>query len=706
MQEIDLNIFRAAFFDEAMEHVADIEAALLELEGNTGDPELLNRIFRAAHSIKGGSGTFGLVDVTRFTHALESLLDPLRQGTMLFNESLANLLFRATDVLEELLVAAKAGSPSDPASERMLHDLEAALHGADAPMPTAPAVDSVTPPPTGAREYRIMFAPHGEVFSQGMDPVLLVRNLAALGEVLGCELHVTDIPSLPELDPERCYLRWSLQLRSECSETELRDVFAFVEDGSRIEIEEVGHAAAEAVGTQIVLSMSPRTPATPARPAPAPTPAGREERPESSKASTLRVSTDKLDRLVNLVGELVIAQSMITQALKDPSEGARIRLGEAAIEMDRNTRELQDLVMSVRMVPIGSVFNRFPRLARDLGAAHNKKIALEIDGQETEIDKGIIEQIADPLTHLIRNAIDHGLETPEQRLLAGKAETGTIHLAAFHQGGSVIIEVRDDGRGLNTERIRQKGLEVGLIRPGENYSEEQIHALIFEPGFSTAAVVSDLSGRGVGMDVVRSNIDALNGSLSLSSSPGQGTRIRLRLPLTLAILEGLSLRVGEHVFVLPLLSIYESFRPSVSQLKSVFRRGEVVLVRGEPIPLVRLYEVLNLEPDTTDPCRALVVIVETGATKLGLLVDELLGQGQVVVKSLETNYRKVTGVMGATILGDGQVALILDVEGLSRRALGSNRSSGPSGDTPSIAPTRSVRPPSKESQHGTEHRTS
>jgi two-component system, chemotaxis family, sensor kinase CheA len=702
MQEIDLNIFRAAFFDEAMEHVADIESALLELEENTGDRELLNRIFRAAHSIKGGSGTFGLSDVTRFTHALESLLDPLRQGTMLFSEGLANLLFRATDVLEDLLVAAKAGSESDPASERMLHDLEAALHGSRAREPEAPAAAAVAPPSTGTHEYRIMFAPHGEVFSQGMDPVLLVRNLSALGDVLRCELHLADIPSLPDLDPERCYLRWSLQLRSERSEAELRDVFAFVEDGSRIEIERVEDAATQAVGTQIVLSVSPPAPAIQARAAPAPAP----ERAESSKASTLRVSTDKLDRLVNLVGELVIAQSMITQALKDPSEGAKARLEEAAIEMDRNTRELQELIMSVRMVPMGSVFNRFPRLARDLGAAHGKKIALEIEGQETEIDKGIIEQIADPLTHLIRNAIDHGLETPEQRLLAGKSETGTIHLAAFHQGGSVIIEVRDDGRGLNTERIRQKGLDLGLLRPGESYSEEQVHALIFEAGFSTAAVVSDLSGRGVGMDVVRSNIDALNGSLSLTSSPGQGTRIRLRLPLTLAILEGLSLRVGAHVFVLPLLAIHESFRPSASQLKSVFQRGEVVLVRGEPIPLIRLYDVLGLTPETTDPCRALVVIVETGATKLGLLVDELLGQGQVVVKSLETNYRKVTGVMGATILGDGQVALILDVEGLSRRALGSNRSSGQSGDTASMAPARSVRPLSKESQHGTEHRTS
>jgi two-component system, chemotaxis family, sensor kinase CheA len=706
MQEIDLNIFRAAFFDEAMEHVADIESALLELEGNTGDPELLNRIFRAAHSIKGGSGTFGLNDVTRFTHALESLLDPLRQGTMLFSEGLANLLFRATDVLEELLIAAKSGSESDPASERMLHDLEAALDGAGAREPAAPAVRSVPPPSTGAHEYRIMFAPHGEVFSQGMDPVLLVRNLAALGDVLRCELHLADIPSLAALDPERCYLRWSLQLRSERSEAEVRDVFAFVEDGSRIEIERVVDAATPTAGTQIVLSVSPQAPAIPARAAQAPAPVGREERAEGSKASTLRVSTDKLDRLVNLVGELVIAQSMITQALKDPSEGAKARLEEAAIEMDRNTRELQDLIMSVRMVPMGSVFNRFPRLARDLGAAHGKKIALEIEGQETEIDKGIIEQIADPLTHLIRNAIDHGLETPEQRLLAGKPETGTIHLAAFHQGGSVIIEVRDDGRGLNTERIRQKGLDLGLLRPGESYSEEQVHALIFEPGFSTAAVVSDLSGRGVGMDVVRSNIDALNGSLSLSSSPGQGTRIRLRLPLTLAILEGLSLRVGAHVFVLPLLAIHESFRPSASQLKSVFQRGEVVLVRGEPIPLIRLYDVLGLTPETTDPCRALVVIVETGATKLGLLVDELLGQGQVVVKSLETNYRKVTGVMGATILGDGQVALILDVEGLSRRALGSNRSSGQSADAGLMAPARSIRPQSKESQHGTEHRTS
>jgi two-component system chemotaxis sensor kinase CheA len=709
--EIDLGIFRDAFFDEATEHVADIESALLELEDNREDRELLNRIFRGAHSIKGGSGTFGLTDVTRFTHALESLLDPLRQGTRQLDGALANLLLRATDVLKSLLIAARTGAAADPEMEQVLEALERAIHAEPAEAAAAaPASAPSAPSGPAQRVYRVRFEPHAEIFAQGMDPVLLLRNLYALGQTADLALDDSALPALSELDPERCYLGWTLTLTSDKSERELRDVFAFVEDASKIEIEDTTKALAEdappattperpnlvperaaaaaepggaphsaPASSKKVADAPDSAPASSKKTADMPPKSGAQER-QGTPASTLRVSTDKIDRLMNLVGELVIAQSMITQTLKDPSGASLVRLGEAAVEMERNTRELQDLVMSVRMVPMGTVFNRFPRLVRDLAVLCHKQIRLEIEGQETEIDKGVIEQIADPLTHLIRNAIDHGLEPPEERLAAGKSASGTVWLSALHQGGSVIIEVRDDGRGLNKERILAKAISTGLVRADAELSDEQIHALIFEPGLSTASAVTDLSGRGVGMDVVRRNVDALGGSLSVTTEAGNGTRVRIRMPLTLAILDGLSLRLGQQTFVLPLLSIAESFRPRRDQVKTVFGRGEVVLVRGEPIPLVRLYDVLNVVAETTDPCAALVVIVETGATKIGLLVDELLGQAQVVVKSLETHYRKVDGLMGATILGDGKVALILDTEGLGRRALANSRTHTSNGE--------------------------
>jgi two-component system chemotaxis sensor kinase CheA len=521
---------------------------------------------------------------------------------------------------------------------------------------------------TGFGTYEIRFAPGHQLFLQGMNPVLLLRNLSELGTVLVTELDLDALPSLSELDPERCYLRWAVWLRTERSKAEIRDVFAFVEDSSQIEIHERSREWEEpapketAPGSPAAGDAGAPEPAAPARRAAAVTAHG-----NGKKASTLRVATEKVDKLVDLVGELVIAQSMVAQALNDSSKDALSRALEALAEMERNTRDLQERVMAVRMVPVGTVFNRFPRLVRDLSARCGKDVRLEMTGQEIEIDKGIVEEMADPLTHLLRNALDHGIEATDERRRAGKADAGTIRLAAYHQGGSVVVEVSDDGRGLNTARIREKGVALGLLRESDELSEEQIHALIFAPGFSTASAVSDISGRGVGMDVVRRNVDALNGSLTVTSRAGAGTCVRLKLPLTLAIMDGLSLRIGQQIFILPLSPIVESIRPSAQQLKSLLGRGEVVYVRDEAIPLVRLYELLDVEPEETDPRRALIVIVETGATKLGLLVDELLGQAQVVVKSLELNYRRVDAVMGATILGTGHVALILDVEGLARR---------------------------------------
>jgi two-component system chemotaxis sensor kinase CheA len=674
---IDIASFRESFLEEAGEHVTELERGLLELEDAPADHELLNQIFRAAHSLKGGSASFGFKEIARLTHVLENLLDPMREGKIAFSEVIADLLLRSVDVLKGLVEAAKAGA--EPESfDKLLAELESALerHGGAGAQP-APAIQS---PPEGEtesvpeattaleqlRSYAIDFAPGADLFCQGMNPILLLRNLGELGAVTETRLDLSELPRLDTLDPERCYLRWSLRLETSRGESDVRDVFAFVEDTSTISVRCLS------IPEEAEASPSPSAEAgesVPERPPSAPAPAPDAPARRAGKASTLRVATDKVDRLVDLVGELVISQSMVAQALNDHSRDALARAQEALAEMERNTRELQERVMSVRMVPVGSVFNRFPRLVRDLSAQCGKRVRLEMSGQEIEIDKSIVEDIADPLIHLLRNALDHGIETPVSRAEAGKPEEGVIRVAAFHQGGSVVVEVSDDGRGLDTAKIRQKGLAVGLIRDGEELTEEQIHALIFEPGFSTAATITDVSGRGVGMDVVRRNVDALNGSLTIASAPGQGSSVRIKLPLTLAILEGLSFRIGAEMFVLPLLPIVESIRPASEQLKSVLGRGEVLRIRGESVPLVRLYQVLGTEPEQTDPRRALVVIVETETCKLGLMVDELLGQGQFVVKSLERNFRKVEAVMGATILGTGRIALILDVEGIARRTV-------------------------------------
>ena len=668
--QLDMASFRELFMDEANEHVAALEQGLLQLEDTPADIELLNQIFRAAHSLKGGSASFGFQSITRLTHVLESLLDPMREGKVALSDVLASLLLRSVDVLKGLLEAVKDGAPDPESFAQVLRELEQQLEQLELAGGERPQSAPHRPRQTGTGTYEVTFAPGAELFRQGTDPILVLRNLGELGTVLSTHLDSSALPSLDSLDPERCYLRWSIFLETRSDETEIRDVFAFVEDSSQIGVSEgfrdwsVDDPEINAVFEDTVSAQGAQTEE--------PT-AGRATGRTPSKASTLRVSTDKIDKLVDLVGELVIAQSMVTQALNDRSKDGLARAQEVLVEMVGRTRELQERVLAVRMVPVGSIFNRFPRLVRDLGAQCQKKARLVMSGQEIEIDKSIVEEIADPLTHLLRNAIDHGLESPEERVRAGKPEEGVIRLSAFHQGGSVIVEVSEDGRGLNTAKIREKGVALGLVRPGDELSDDQIHALIFEPGFSTAAAVTDVSGRGVGMDVVRRNVDALNGSIAISSLAGLGTSVRVKLPLTLAIMDGLSFRIGREVFVLPLLPIVESVRPTKDQLKTVMGQGELLRMRGESIPLVRLYRELNIEPEETDPCRALVVIVETGATKLGLLVDELLGQAQVVVKSLELNYRKVDAVMGATILGTGNVALILDVEGLARRMLTGSR---------------------------------
>ena len=665
---IDVTRFRAAFFEEAAEHLATIERGLVELERSGGEPELMNEIFRSVHSIKGASGSFGLNDIAEFTHGFESVLDRLRQGQLSPSGPLTTVLLQASDVLAGLVRIAQAAGDAQSSGElpaetetvraalaRVLAEGEEALPGAQSASASSQAAARDAAPSrtnggTGAtsaggmQRFRVSFRPGRELFRTGMDPLLLLRDLEAIGTLSEIELDAAELPDLDLLDPETCYIGWRLTLSTTEGVEAIREVFTFVEDMSEVGIEPVIERSGEA---EVPVTLERR----------------------AATETSIRVATEKVDELINLVGELVIAQAMVSDVI----DGFSVkRLGElrAAIDaMARNTQDLQARVLAVRMLPVAMVFNRFPRLVRDLAEHCGREVELEVIGEETELDKGVIEKLGDPILHLVRNSIDHGIEPPEERVRAGKPPAGHLKLAAYHEGGSVVVEVSDDGRGLEVARIRERAIERGLLRADETMSDEQVQALIMAPGFSTARAVTDVSGRGVGLDVVRQNVDALNGSVGIVSKPGQGTTIRIRLPLTLAILDGLALRVGGQTFIMPLLAIRESFRPSRTELKSVFGQGEIVLVRGEPLPLVRLHRLFRIEDSVTDPASGLVLVIASEGRSLGLLVDELMGQSQFVVKSLEQQYRRVDGVMGATILGDGRVALILDAPELARVSL-------------------------------------
>lgn len=669
--KIDLAQFRAAFFEEAIEHQAALESGLLALEREPADREALDRVFRAAHSIKGGSGTFGLTDVARFTHVLEALLDRLRGGQLQVSPAVTEVLLRATDMLREVLAAARAGAPAPEGMEAMMAALAEAQQAGS---PTGPAVAPAAGPVADAcasSSWRVSLVPHVDLLQRGQDPLLLLRELEALGTLSEVVPDLTALPALAHLDPERCYLGWSLRLTGEVSEAQVREVFQFVEDTCDVTVAPVASAPPAATGT-----------ATPVG-APVPEPPAEVERRQadrrhgdrrqgdrrqgsSAETSSIRVATEKVDQLIDLVGELVIAQSMVASAAGELAHGSAPRLLEAVALLERNTRMLQERVMAVRMVPVAAAFSRFPRMVRDLATRFGKDVMLETAGEDIELDKSVIEGVTDPLTHLVRNAVDHGVENAAARTAAGKPAQAVIRLSAMHEGGSVVIEVADDGAGLDTARIRAKALERGLLKAEDALPDEQVHQLIFAAGFSTADVVSDVSGHGVGLDVVRRNVEALNGTVAILTEPGRGTRFRIKLPLTLAILDGLTLGVGQQTFILPLLSIVESLRPAASDVKTVLGRGELVMVRGEPLPLLRLHTLFGITDGESDPTRALVVIMDHDGVRVGLLVDQLLGQSQVVIKNLEANYRKVDGVMGATILGDGNVALILDAQGLAR----------------------------------------
>jgi two-component system, chemotaxis family, sensor kinase CheA len=687
---IDLTQFHDAFYEESFEAIGQMEESLLRLDVGTPDLELINTIFRVAHSIKGGAATFGFAQITSFTHTLETLLDELRGQRMKVSTALSDLLLRSVDVMREMLRAQQGKQPVDAQRVADLQfDLElTVVQKGSAPAAAAPATAAVAAPGaanSGAPAsieaargtlYQISFRPYLHLLARGNDPLRMFRELRELGD-LQVTADVSALPALEEFDPENCYLSWLLRLRTDAPRQSIVEVFDWAEGDCELEVkllESEPGAAAKNAPTGVPAAPAAAGSVSSEAPAAAPHSEDTEHRPakaadvaKSTDASSIRVSIEKIDDLMNSVGELVITQSMLGQfgALLDGAVGERLRTGLAQLE--RNVRELQESVMRVRMVPISFVFSRFPRMVRDLSQRLGKKVELKMTGGETELDKTVLEKIGDPLVHLVRNSIDHGIESQEQRQASGKPEHGTVHLHAYHRGSTITVEVSDDGGGLKRERILAKARERGLIGAEEQLSDEAVGNLIFLAGFSTHDQATDISGRGVGMDVVKRNVDELGGSIEVRSEAGIGSRFIITLPLTLAIVDGQTVAVGDESYIVPLTAIVESLQLSAASVKQVVGHGEVLSFRGEYLPVVRLQKVFAARSSgTRDPEDGLIMVVEGDGRRVGLCVDELLGQQQVVVKTLEANYGHVDGIAGATILGDGSVALILDIAGLTR----------------------------------------
>jgi len=655
---MDLQRFHATFFEESREGLDAMEAGLLALESGQQDAEIINSVFRAAHSIKGGAGTFGFDAIAGLTHVLETLLDELRAGKRALEPAAVDAMLSSVDVLRALLREAEHGQAADPAAVAAVKArLEAVLSGQVAASAPAAAEAKVDDTPEA---WQIGFTPAPSLFMSGNDPLRIIRELEHLGS-LQVAARMERLPGFAQLDPLEAHLAWDLGLVGKVPRSKIEDTFAWVLDDCELDIRPAAppSLATQAPAAPVVAPSTPAAPVAAAAPA-APAASGGAQEAETS----IRVSVDKVDALINLVGELVITQAMLKQVSHalDPVHAESLFAG--LDQLERNTRDLQEAVIGVRMLPVDAVFRRFPRLVRDLSTRLGKQVRLRTVGEGTELDKGLIEKIADPLVHLVRNSIDHGLEMPDVRRDAGKDETGTITLAASHQGGHIVIEVSDDGRGLNRDKILAKAHERGLAVP-DNPTDSQVWDLIFQPGFSTADAVTDLSGRGVGMDVVRRNIQALGGEVQIESSLGSGTRTLIRLPLTLAILDGMTVAVAGETLILPLAYVLEALQPQADDIRSMAGEGRVLRVRGEYLPILSLSEYYGYGARSANS-ESLVVVVEGDGQKIALEVDELVGQQQVVVKNIENNYRRIGGVSGATILGDGRVALIVDIGGLVR----------------------------------------
>jgi two-component system chemotaxis sensor kinase CheA len=695
---IDLSQFYQVFFEEAGENLDSMEQMLLNLDIGNPDDEQLNAIFRCAHSVKGGAATFGFADVAELTHQMETLLDKLRRHELTITAAMVDVLLASGDALKAQLARHQGHGGDVVDTADLLATIRVQAEGGVAPplTPAAPkpAVVTASAPAPAAAPAAIAVTVSTRALELRVGPLpdpSVADNLVDLFK------EITNLGTIEPLDAGRDadgVRRFKVVTNS--SDNDLIDLFGFHVAREHVQLmpltagygfhdgapgapvetpkSDPGYGFfddAPGAPNQAAGAAAAATPAAEAAtPAAAPKPAAPKAEPKaaaSPESSTLRVSVEKVDQLINLVGELVITQAMLAQNGKDIDASQYQQMSSGLADLERNTRDLQETVMSIRMIPMSLVFNRFPRMLRDLASKLGKKVELMQVGEATELDKGLVEKITDPLTHLVRNSCDHGIEMPAERIARGKSEHGTITLIASHQGGSIVIEVRDDGKGLNREKLLKKARERGLD-VSDAMTDAEVYALIFAPGFSTADQVTDVSGRGVGMDVVKKNITSLGGTVEIDSAEGYGMTVRVRLPLTLAIMDGMSVGVGEEVYILPLNSVVESFQVQPGMVKTIGGSGRVVEVRDEYMPVLDLEKVFEVPRFDFDRSTNIMVVVEAEGGRVALLVDELLGQQQVVVKNLESNYRKVDDVSGATIMGDGRVALILDIGALIRRA--------------------------------------
>jgi two-component system chemotaxis sensor kinase CheA len=705
-----LDQLKNTFFDECSEALQQIEGGLTDLRQGHGSDDTINAVFRSVHSVKGGAGIFGFDRLVGFAHVFETVLDAMRAGTLATSTDIVDVLLPANDVLTDLIAMSRAGEAIPPdygqesraALEQLLGRTES-----DGPEEPAPAdfegldftpvmFDQMGDAPAGGKQnYRIAFRPQPEMLRRGSEPLTIIRELQKLGE-LSLTVETDRLPPLSEIEHDRPYFAWTGTLSTEATRDQIDEIFEFVAECEvDIALEQAAPPPAPepmpaaVVSAPVVSAPAASAPAVaapaaapaaslPVHPAPSmapavvPEPAEAPSRAAAPKAAatTMRVEVEKIDRVVNMVGELVIAQAMLGQIVHGLPEETSHRLTQILDEVIHHTRELKDSVMSMRAQAIGAVFQRMPRLVRELATKTGKKVQLVMHGENTEVDRSIIERLGDPLTHIIRNSIDHGIESPSARQAAGKSEEGTITLSAEHRGGRIVVEVRDDGGGIDPDRVLKKAREKGLVSPDAVLTEDEINNLIFMPGFSTADTISDISGRGVGMDVVRRNIQDVGGRITIKSERGRGMTLQLALPLTLAVMDGMVIKGSRETYVLPMSAIVECLRPSRDDIHNLVGGRGLLQLRGNLVPVVHLSDLLDMGGEDSESDERVVIIADAGdGTRLGIIVDELLGHQQVVVKSMEESYGAVPGVAGATILGNGRVALILDVEKLSELAV-------------------------------------
>lgn len=685
------------FMEESEDEIRELESGLIRLEEDKEDEDTINRVFRAAHTIKGSAGLVGFDSVSNYTHTLENILDRIRKKDLTITKKLISTMLASVDFLKRMIATGSEGEEVDKKEiEQSVLSLKRFSGAAKLAGDTQGELSRLKNK-SGEKIISVIMKFRPDILATGQDPIMLIQELKDLGEIIESRVYANAIPDLYNLVPTTCYTSWDIIMRTNRPINDVNNVFIFVMDENEISVADISSRYKE--GVDLTLAEKPigeilvekglvtqsdveealkehKTTGQAlvekgkvSRDAVEKMALAQSQSRKIAKSSTIRVDTDKLDKLVNLVGEMVISVARMSQCASDILDTALSRSLQGAISaLERISRDLQEQVMRVRMVPVEGTFNRFRRVVRDLSFELGKKIEIKMSGTETELDKNVIEQISDPLKHMIRNSIDHGIEMPEERRQIGKAEIGVIWLKAFQREGNIFIEISDDGKGIDKKSVLAKAIEKGQAEAGKSYSDKEIFDMLFAPGLSTSENVSELSGRGVGMDVVKRNIEDLRGSIEITSEEGKGSTFRIKLPLTLAIIDGMMVKVGTEVLTIPLSVIDKSVRPSRSEIKTVEGKGELVDIKGDYLPLVRLYQLFNLPSVKIDPTEALVVVLHGEQNRFGILVDDVLGQMQAVIKSIDKNFKKIEGTSGATILGNGKVSLILDVYSIERMA--------------------------------------